>query len=214
MEPGWLRDYDGGMDKKLLHSSIWLISSIATKTDHFSLLSASTTSNALSICTLHRPRPPESVCFLSFVGQCQDLSPGYVVRWWDFGADSYVVSIWHTVSATSNHIISMQNTNKHIRLTRPVSSQMVLYPLPLLRSCCWHSRMQGWLWSRLPITAANFVVELEFKIHGESTHLFGDGMAIWVTKGRAEPGPVFGNVDKFEGLGIFLDTSVYCFPIF
>ncbi|EEB95387.1 hypothetical protein MPER_05652, partial [Moniliophthora perniciosa FA553] len=28
-------------------------------------------------------------------------------RWWDFGADSYV------------------NTNKHIRLTRPVRSQMV-----------------------------------------------------------------------------------------
>lgn len=72
--------------------------------------------------------------------------------------------------------------------------------------------MQGWLWSRLPITAANFVVELEFKIHGESAHLFGDGMAIWVTKGRAEPGPVFGNVDKFEGLGVFLDTLVHNFP--
>jgi len=31
-------------------------------------------------------------------------------------------------------------------------------------------------------------------------------MAIWLTKDRAEPGPVFGSKDNFEGLGIFLDT--------
>lgn len=84
------------------------------------------------------------------------------------------------------------------------------------------------MWSRLPITAANFIIEVEFKISGESTHLFGDGLAVWITKGRAQPGPVFGNVgqlfgpilhmdgelsilglgelDKFEGLGVFLDT--------
>jgi mannose-binding lectin 2 len=91
-------------------------------------------------------------------------------RWWDFGADSYV------------------NTNKHIRLTRPVPSQM------------------GWLWSRLPLSATNYVIEVEFKISGESTHLFGDGLAVWITRTRAEPGPVFGSRDKFDGLGIFLDT--------
>jgi len=75
----------------------------------------------------------------------------------------------------------------------------------------------GWLWSRLPVTAANFIIEVAFKISGESTHLFGDGLAIWITKGRAEPGPVFGNIDKFEGLGVFLDTYAnsrhpYSFP--
>ncbi|ESK97235.1 mannose er-golgi intermediate compartment [Moniliophthora roreri MCA 2997] len=92
-------------------------------------------------------------------------------RWWDFGADSYV------------------NTNKHIRLTRPVRSQM------------------GWLWSRLPLTSANFVIEVEFKVSGDtSSHLHGDGMAIWLTKERTEPGPIFGNRDQFNGLGIFLDT--------
>ncbi|KAL0955695.1 hypothetical protein HGRIS_001917 [Hohenbuehelia grisea] len=91
-------------------------------------------------------------------------------RWWDFGADSYV------------------NTNKHIRLTRPVPSQM------------------GWLWSRLPITASNYVIEVEFKVSGESSHLFGDGMAVWLTKERAKPGPIFGNENKFDGLGIMLDT--------
>jgi len=91
-------------------------------------------------------------------------------RWWDFGADSYV------------------NTNKYVRLTRPVPSQM------------------GWLWSRLPLTATNYVIEVEFKVSGDSTHLFGDGIAIWLTKDRAQPGPIFGSVDKFQGLGIFLDT--------
>ncbi|KAI9843642.1 MAG: hypothetical protein M1837_006224 [Sclerophora amabilis] len=31
-------------------------------------------------------------------------------------------------------------------------------------------------------------------------------MAMWITKQRATPGPVFGSTDKFEGLGIFIDT--------
>ncbi|EMD32939.1 hypothetical protein CERSUDRAFT_87642 [Gelatoporia subvermispora B] len=91
------------------------------------------------------------------------------------------------------------NTNKHVRLTRNKPSQM------------------GWLWTRLPVTASNFVVEVEFKIGGDSSHLYGDGLAIWLTKGRAEPGPVFGSPDNFEGLGVFLDTyansrHAYSFP--
>ncbi|EJD08106.1 uncharacterized protein FOMMEDRAFT_164846 [Fomitiporia mediterranea MF3/22] len=92
------------------------------------------------------------------------------------------------------------NTNKHIRLTRNKPSQM------------------GWLWSRLPLTATHYVIEVEFKMSTEGkSHLFGDGMAIWLTKTRAQPGPVFGSVDKFTGLGIFLDTyansrHAYSFP--
>lgn len=31
-------------------------------------------------------------------------------------------------------------------------------------------------------------------------------MALWVTKERAKPGPVFGMMDQFEGLGLFIDT--------
>jgi len=31
-------------------------------------------------------------------------------------------------------------------------------------------------------------------------------MALWITKQRALPGPVFGSIDNFDGLGIFLDT--------
>ncbi|KAH9919064.1 legume-like lectin [Amylocystis lapponica] len=91
------------------------------------------------------------------------------------------------------------NTNKHIRLTRARPSQM------------------GWLWSRVPLTASNWIVEVEFKVSGETSHLYGDGLAIWLTTTRAQPGPVFGSVDNFQGLGVFLDTYAnsrhsYSFP--
>ncbi|KIO33925.1 hypothetical protein M407DRAFT_165769 [Tulasnella calospora MUT 4182] len=91
------------------------------------------------------------------------------------------------------------NTNKHIRLTQDRQSET------------------GWLWSRLPLTPANYQIDIEFKISGGSGHLFGDGMAIWLTKSRAEYGTVFGSKDKFEGVGIFLDTYAnarhsYSFP--
>jgi mannose-binding lectin 2 len=68
-----------------------------------------------------------------------------------------------------------------------------------------HPSEAGWLFSRVPLTATNWEVEFEFKIHGSGT-LFGDGMAFWVTKSRVEEGPVFGMKDEFEGLGIFFDT--------
>ncbi|OCK75552.1 putative lectin family integral membrane protein [Lepidopterella palustris CBS 459.81] len=66
------------------------------------------------------------------------------------------------------------------------------------------SRM-GWLFSRVPLTATNWEIIVEFKIHGQG-NLYGDGMAMWLTKQRAQSGPVFGSTDRFEGLGIFFDT--------
>jgi len=56
------------------------------------------------------------------------------------------------------------------------------------------------------LTATNWQVEFEFKIDGSNPVLFGDGMAVWFTKQRAQSGPVFGFMDYFEGLGIFFDT--------
>ncbi|KAF9893734.1 hypothetical protein FE257_009904 [Aspergillus nanangensis] len=64
---------------------------------------------------------------------------------------------------------------------------------------------QGWLFSRVPLTATNWEIEVEFKIHGNG-NLHGDGFAMWLTKQRAQQGPVFGSTDNFEGLGIFFDT--------
>jgi len=57
----------------------------------------------------------------------------------------------------------------------------------------------------MPMTATNWMIEVEFKIHGAG-HLHGDGMAIWITEERAQPGKVFGHRDNFNGLGVFIDT--------
>ncbi|KAL0085599.1 legume-like lectin family-domain-containing protein [Phycomyces blakesleeanus] len=80
------------------------------------------------------------------------------------------------------------NTNRQIRLTSTKPSQ------------------SGYLWSRLPLTATDFEIEFKFKVAGSSSHLFGDGFAMWLTKQRAVTGPVFGSVDFFNGLGIFFDS--------
>ncbi|ORX48061.1 hypothetical protein DM01DRAFT_1310045 [Hesseltinella vesiculosa] len=80
------------------------------------------------------------------------------------------------------------NTNRHIRLTSTRQSQ------------------QGYLWSRLPITASDFEIEFEFKVGGSTGHLFGDGFAMWLTKDRIMEGTVFGSKDRFDGLGLFFDT--------
>jgi mannose-binding lectin 2 len=63
----------------------------------------------------------------------------------------------------------------------------------------------GYLWSRVPLTATNWEIEVEYRIHGKN-QLYGDGFAMWITKNRAAPGDVFGSADKFDGLGIFFDT--------
>lgn len=55
------------------------------------------------------------------------------------------------------------------------------------------------------MTATNWEIEVEFRVSGKGT-LFGDGFAMWVTKQRAQEGPVFGSADNFEGLGVFFDT--------
>lgn len=64
---------------------------------------------------------------------------------------------------------------------------------------------EGWIFSRVPLTATNWEIEIEFAIHGNG-NLHGDGFAMWLTKQRATPGSVFGSTDNFEGLGIFFDT--------
>ncbi|KAK3692875.1 concanavalin A-like lectin/glucanase domain-containing protein [Podospora appendiculata] len=78
-------------------------------------------------------------------------------------------------------------TDQYIRLTSDKPSQ------------------SGWLFSKVPLTATNWEIEVEFKIHGKN-QLYGDGFAMWITKERGKQGPVFGNADNFEGLGVFFDT--------
>ena len=54
--------------------------------------------------------------------------------------------------------------------------------------------------------ASAFETIVHYKIHGEPTDLFGDGMAIWLTKDKYLPGDAFGNSRTFNGLGVFIDT--------
>ncbi|PWN38917.1 concanavalin A-like lectin/glucanase [Ceraceosorus guamensis] len=93
------------------------------------------------------------------------------------------------------------DTNKHIRLTQDRPSQA------------------GWLWTRAPLTADNFEIQFEFSIDGKAAghKPYGDGLAMWLTEERAQPGPVFGSKDYFTGLGIIIDTfansrHAYSFP--
>ncbi|EPQ26668.1 uncharacterized protein PFL1_05648 [Pseudozyma flocculosa PF-1] len=80
------------------------------------------------------------------------------------------------------------DTTKSIRLTQDRPHEM------------------GWFWSRLPITAESMEIIVELNVDGHSNNLAGDGMAMWLTQERAKPGPVFGSMNYFTGLGIFFDT--------
>ncbi|XP_060916671.1 lectin, mannose-binding 2-like a isoform X1 [Labrus mixtus] len=66
---------------------------------------------------------------------------------------------------------------------------------------------QGAVWSRIPCHLNDWEMQVHFKIHGQGKkNLNGDGLAIWYTKERMQKGPVFGHMDNFTGLGVFVDT--------
>ncbi|CAM1505371.1 Fc.00g110080.m01.CDS01 [Cosmosporella sp. VM-42] len=96
--------------------------------------------------------------------------------------DSDMQSRWYDFGGDT-----IVRTDSYIRLTSDRPSQ------------------SGWMFSRVPLTATNWEIEVEFKISGKN-QLYGDGFAMWITRQRATPGPVFGGPDKFEGLGVFVDT--------
>ncbi|KAG7234756.1 hypothetical protein INR49_004000 [Caranx melampygus] len=58
-----------------------------------------------------------------------------------------------------------------------------------------------------PCYLKDWEMHVQFKVHGSGKkNLHGDGIALWYTKDRLHPGPVFGNRDQFVGLALFLDT--------
>ncbi|PWA18414.1 hypothetical protein CCH79_00009942 [Gambusia affinis] len=66
---------------------------------------------------------------------------------------------------------------------------------------------QGAVWSRIPFVLRDWELRVHFKIHGVGKkNLNGDGLAFWLTRDRMQNGPVFGNMNQFVGLGIFVDT--------
>ncbi|XP_060740608.1 vesicular integral-membrane protein VIP36 isoform X1 [Tachysurus vachellii] len=66
---------------------------------------------------------------------------------------------------------------------------------------------QGSIWNTVPCYLKDWEMHVQFKVHGSGKkNLHGDGIAIWYSKERLHPGPVFGNQDHFVGLAVFLDT--------
>ncbi|KAI5465599.1 concanavalin A-like lectin/glucanase domain-containing protein [Mariannaea sp. PMI_226] len=96
--------------------------------------------------------------------------------------DSDMQSRWYDFGGDT-----IVRTDSYIRLTSDRQSQT------------------GWMYSRVPLTATNWQMEVEFKISGKN-QLYGDGFAMWITRQRAQSGTVFGGPDNFEGLGVFIDT--------
>lgn len=65
----------------------------------------------------------------------------------------------------------------------------------------------GSMWSKMPIQAELFEMELTFHIHlKNNAGLVGDGFGIWLVDSKLEIGDVFGAKNYFRGLGIFVDT--------
>lgn len=64
------------------------------------------------------------------------------------------------------------------------------------------------MFSKWPIHAESFEMELTFHIHNPDVKhgLVGDGLAIWFLDKPSDIGDVFGIQNKFNGLGIMLDT--------
>ena len=66
---------------------------------------------------------------------------------------------------------------------------------------------KGYINSQTPFTATEWSAMLELRASGQSPHLYGDGLAIWLVKSAHHvEGPVFGREDKWTGLGVFFDT--------
>lgn len=65
---------------------------------------------------------------------------------------------------------------------------------------------RGWIASNR-LLPEQFLLEMEFQIHGHGNSMYGDGMALWMLKEPPrEAGGVFGLKDYFDGSAIAIDT--------
>ncbi|KAI6215911.1 L-type lectin-like domain-containing protein [Aphelenchoides besseyi] len=65
---------------------------------------------------------------------------------------------------------------------------------------------RGGIWNAMPVQTRDWEMSVSFKVHGDSGKLFGDGIAVWYVRDRAQIGDVFGSPNHFSGLGLFIDT--------
>lgn len=57
-----------------------------------------------------------------------------------------------------------------------------------------------------PVWSQDWELIVNFRVHGSTGDLFGDGMAIWYVQEPNVIGDIFGSKDYFRGLAVFLDT--------
>mmetsp|Transcript_15519 Transcript_15519/g.27572 ORF Transcript_15519/g.27572 Transcript_15519/m.27572 type:complete len:437 (+) Transcript_15519:220-1530(+) len=69
---------------------------------------------------------------------------------------------------------------------------------------------RGYIFNTEPLGKQNFGLQLKFRISGSGKHLFGDGLALWLTKQEKrktfKEGMILGHTDTFNGIGIMFDT--------
>jgi hypothetical protein len=64
----------------------------------------------------------------------------------------------------------------------------------------------GGLWSSIPVTYPDWEMHVNFKVHGASKQLFGDGFAIWYAK---EPKITGENISSDESI----EEPLLCFSL-
>ncbi|KAG8185067.1 hypothetical protein JTE90_017081 [Oedothorax gibbosus] len=65
---------------------------------------------------------------------------------------------------------------------------------------------QGAIWNNFPNIMNDWEFHIQLHIHGKGVNLNGEGMAIWYVREPLLQGPIFGYKDRFNGLGLFIDT--------
>ncbi|KAK5808535.1 legume-like lectin family-domain-containing protein [Linnemannia elongata] len=68
-------------------------------------------------------------------------------------------------------------------------------------------RLRGSMWRLTANEYKDWEVDFAFKAMGQGGLGGGRGLAFWYTEERAADGPVFGNKDKWKGLGVFMDSA-------
>jgi hypothetical protein len=65
---------------------------------------------------------------------------------------------------------------------------------------------QGAIWNSVPVQMRDWEMIVSFRVHGDTGKLYGDGLAIWYARDRGQIGDVFGSINHFSGLAVFIDT--------
>lgn len=67
------------------------------------------------------------------------------------------------------------------------------------------SSARGSIWNKVPVALDKWTVDLEFNVKGPQSPSAG-GLAFWYTQQQGGVGTVHGSNDKWDGLGLFIDS--------